>query len=575
MRKLVREMKRYTDTKLKASDALSVAEEVRKAPEGSQEQLKKAYFEKVLKPNLPHLYRYKFFKWQREFMEAMRPNQRVRLISASNQSGKSMVASVNMIDIATRPDSWPKIWPILGRKDKMFGEVPSPFWFVHTDGTTAKSDIEKRWIPKYLPQLGPGRIPYDHPIYGWEYMWDKSRPDKIVFNSGAVIEFKTLEQSVLNLQGTSVFWVHTDEEMPSQLWAELWQRLSATQGYFSQNAAATRGEIFWRLAFEAQGEDHENFKGAWKRQISKYDCLEYEDGTPNPLITKKSIEEDRIGLSEREIKIRIYGKFAPASGLLVDSFTLKDNVVKKVSPDIGFNSGEDSNLYDSYLGIDLGMGRKKRSSVGIVGVLVNEARDFGFIDYCYRGDNTQMESGAIWEMIMKLRKERYLGLRLASCDPAGAGGDFILTGKNMGFPIVGARKARDEGFSLLNMLFRTKTLFLGVRGENDMGPIRLISEIDGVTFENVKKAGIRDDLIDSLRYTCMSIPWDWEAIKKRVGGDPKLPKKPEKKPLNTYGYDNGADRRRWKAHLDQNKIFNEGLDKEEELVFNSPWDHYE
>ena len=61
-----------------------------------------------LKDGLPHLYGLKMYGWQEDFYNTW---EKVMLLTAANQIGKSSIHIRKYIDFCTRPDLWRKLFP--------------------------------------------------------------------------------------------------------------------------------------------------------------------------------------------------------------------------------------------------------------------------------------------------------------------------------------------------------------------------------------------------------------------------------------------------------------------------------
>lgn len=106
--------------------------------------------------------------------------------------------------------------------------------------------------------------------------------------------------------------------------------------------------------------------------------------------------------------------------------------------------------------------------------------------------------------------------------------DFQLVALSMGEPFEMAKKSRDEGFGLVNSLFKNGMLKI-FRGDPELD--KLIGELLSLS-STVDKRKAKDDLCDALRYCCMAIPWDFSHIKDQVDikkfMDKPLDMRPEK-----------------------------------------------
>jgi len=119
-------------------------------------------------------------------------------LTAANQISKSSSQIRKMIHLATAKDTWPKIW-----KTK-----PLTFWYLYPSLLVASKEVEKKWIPEFLPR---GKYK-DHPVYGWKLEKDGGLITGIHFNSGVTIVFKSYSTNEALLQTGTVWYLAFDEE---------------------------------------------------------------------------------------------------------------------------------------------------------------------------------------------------------------------------------------------------------------------------------------------------------------------------------------------------------------------------
>lgn len=254
---------------------------------------------------LPHLYGHKFYPWMREYWES---TEKIQVLSAGNQIGKSTTQIRKVIHWATEPSLWPKLWPHM--------KHPRLFLYFYPSSYLATIELENKWTPEILP-----RDEFkDHPQYGWAISYRSKYVETIKFNSGVTIAFKTYSQSVSDLQASSPALIAIDEECPAELMPEIQARLLATNGYLLASFTPTQGQEFWREVVEVRGYK-ERFPEAFKRQISMYDCQYYEDGTPSHWTTERIEFIKRQCASQAEVDVRVYGKFSIHEGLRYPGFS--------------------------------------------------------------------------------------------------------------------------------------------------------------------------------------------------------------------------------------------------------------
>lgn len=137
---------------------------------------------------LPHLY-IPMYAWQRRLHES---TNRVNLLTAANQIGKSSALIRRAIANCTEPLRWEKMWGP--------GVKPKQFWYFYPDGLTLEREIDTKWIPDWLP-----KEQYEKDAqYGWTLHRKSNTYSSISFNAGPIIYFQTYTKSVSNVQSSSI-----------------------------------------------------------------------------------------------------------------------------------------------------------------------------------------------------------------------------------------------------------------------------------------------------------------------------------------------------------------------------------
>lgn len=137
---------------------------------------------------LPHRYRYDWYSWAWDFYKSQ---NKMTLLLASNQSGKSTCQIRKVIEWAGNKKLWPILWP---------KGAPKVFWYLYPDADTATAEFENKWTES----LPTGKFK-DHPEFGWRVQrGDKRVIDYIEFNSGVRVYFKFYSQKAKNLQSGTV-----------------------------------------------------------------------------------------------------------------------------------------------------------------------------------------------------------------------------------------------------------------------------------------------------------------------------------------------------------------------------------
>jgi hypothetical protein len=456
-----------------------ILEEKRKVLEDKQ---------RLLASRLPHLYGFKWYDWAWKFFNH---TNRMGLLCAANQISKSSTAIRKNIHRATDVALWPKLWPK--------NPHPRQFWYLYPDKNVATSEFQSKWIPEFMPKTGmfdktPQRERNICAKYGWQAYYDKKRIDYVEFSSGVRIYFKTYAQDVHSLQSSSPHMITCDEELPSDLYSELQARLFATDGYFDMVFTATKNQEMWWRAIEGTGEQ-ELFPAAFKLQVTMYDCLKYNDGSPG------HFTEERIDIikasckSQVEIDRRVKGKFVSEIGRKYGAFDPTRHYVKPFPLPRGCKY---------YAGVDIGSGGATGHPSAITFIAVSPDYRQGWVYKGWRGDNIATTAGDVFMKFLGMRGGTKMTMQLydQACR------DFFTIASRAGEAFSNSEKSHTLGEEIINSLFANNMLHLF-----DTPEIRKLGgEFMRVLVDTPKKHA-RDDFADSCRYTAVMIPWDWTAIK--------------------------------------------------------------
>lgn len=428
------------------------------------------------KAKLPHMYRYKHYKWSRTVFEST--NREIFLVAA-NQLSKSSTAIRKNIELATNKELWPKLWP---------GKTPNLFWYFYPNFGLATTEFETKWM-EFLPK------DQSDPVYGWKASFDKGMIQKIMFNSGVILQFKAYSQKMIDIQASSVYHVTADEEMPVHLLPEIAARTNATDGYFMMVFTATLGQQYWADTMEPKSPESEKHPHALKMCVSLYDSQFYEDGSPSPW-TQEKIDRAKANCpTEAEIQRRVYGRFVKSEGLQYESFSVEKNMSKN------HPLPRDWFVYGC---VDPGSGGLSGHPTGILFVSVNPQYTKGRVFRGWRGDNIQTTSQDILNKYRELRGKTRSALDIY--DPAAK--DFFMVASSQNENFVAADKAREAGIAIVNTLFKNQMLSIQ---DDDPELQKLVVELCSLPV-GIDKRKAKDDLIDPLRYICKLIPWDFSSI---------------------------------------------------------------
>lgn len=417
-----------------------------------------------------------------------------------------------MIDWATEDKKWVELWGT--------HQTPNLFWYFYPSKEVATVEFEKKWS-----QFMPCGAMRDDKKYGWRAVYDKKNIDKINFNSGITIDFKTYNQSVHNLQSSTVFAVAADEELPEEYYDELMFRLAATDGYFSMAFTATMGQELWWRAMECIGKDSEFLPNAHKIQVSMYDCLKYEDGSVTPWNVDRIQKIKEKCKSKAEVLRRVYGRFVKEGGRTYHSF---DPVEHYISP-------EDIDIegWGKYAAVDIGSGGSDGHPAAIVFVAIKPDGSQGVVYKMWRGDGIQTTSGDIYQKYVELRGSDIITRKWYDW----ASADYNAITSRIGDPFEKANKSHDLGESLVNTLFSNNMLKVI---DNEDGR-KLGGEL--ITLQKATlKNKCKDDLVDALRYCAVEMPWDMKKIAPK--GTFKKVEKTYKMPQNQEEWNRYHDKMR-------------------------------
>lgn len=439
---------------------------------------------------LPHIYHpQKLYKWQLEFFYSVNPKN---FLTAANQIGKSSINIKKCIHWATDTTLWGKLWK----------STPRQFWYLYPDSKTTKMEFYEKWVPEFLPR---GDMK-NHPVYGWTVEYgDRKTPELIRFNTGLAVYFKTYLQKTTSLQAGTVYAIFCDEELPIEHYDELSFRLSGVDGYFHMVFTATLNQEMWRLTMEEKGEA-ERFPGAFKRQISLYDCMIYADGSASQWTAERIKAKEADCSTETERLRRVEGRFVSELGLKYPTFDPAVHVItpRKI-PDDWF----------IYSGIDHGSGGERGHPSAIIFLGVSPDYSRGEIFFGWRGDGIETTEGDTLKKYFAIRDEELkLYGRMVEQRYDYKNVDFKIMAGRVNEYFLPANKFHDEGEGVLNSLFKHQALFIHRTPELE----KLVLELKSIRKDKDKREAL-DDLADAARYAITTICWDWSKIKIEVPGE--------------------------------------------------------
>lgn len=442
-----------------------------------------------LKNNLPHRYGYKMYPWMRKFYDY---TGKMSLICSANQIGKSSIQIRKLVHWATSPALHKQLWPHL---------TPRQFWYLYPSNYVATIEVEKKWIPEFLPR---GDLK-NHPHYGWRIDYRQKYVQALHFNTGITVYFKTYQQDPQDLQAGTCSALFTDEELPEELYPELQMRLAATDGYFHAVFTPTLGQEFWREAIEEKG-SKERFPDAMKLNVSMYDCMNYEDGSTSHWTHERIQRIINSCKSEAEVQRRVFGKFVLDSGLRYPGFQPSINIIEP--RDIPKD-------WPVFIGVDSGSGGRFSHPSAITFVAFRPDYQLAYAFKGRRFDGITTTNSDIVMMVREMRRD--IPNPMAGVFYDYSAPDLRTIAYEVGETWIPAEKSHLIGEQFVNVAFKNKMLF--IFNTEELQP--LIHELKSVKIVTPKNQA-KDDAIDSFRYAVSKSPWDWSIIN---GAAPEAPPK--------------------------------------------------
>ncbi len=382
----------------------------------------------------------------------------------------------------------------------------------------ATSEFETKW-----QQFLPRNEFKDHPKYGWKADVQQKQIKSIIWNTGLRVYFKSYSQKDVNLQSSTVHYVASDEEMDEALYNEIKSRLIANRGYFSSVFTATIGQDFWRRAMEPQDGEREVLPEAFKRTVSMYDCLVYEDGSKSHWTLDEIKRVEDSCSTHNEVLKRVYGRFIKdVNGRKFPTFDIKKHV--KGSGVIPFD-------WNIYVAVDLGSGGEGNHPAAIVFIAVSSSLTLGRVFKAWRGDGIVTSAGDVYQKFVEMRAEIDRPITAQYYDFGGKDFDIITT--RVGEPFIKADKSHEKGEQVVNTIFKFGMLTID---EDDPELRKLAIELSNLPKDGpVRKKN--DDLADALRYCAVGIPWDFSktVLPKESAETTDDEKKQQEESRNRFG----------------------------------------
>jgi len=439
---------------------------------------------KQIKFELPHLHGHKFYNWQRDFYES--PN-RINIVCAANQIGKSSTGIRRLINNATNPKQREKLFPNTHQTYKQQ-------WYFYPDSKT----LEREWNSKWVEWMPRGEMK-DDPTYGWIITKDKDRgvPYCINWNSGVTTYFMYYSKQVSSIQASSPHEIFCDEEMPVAFYDEIMMRMISTDGIFNMFYTPTLNQMFWKRVMQKK-----QLKHAFTKEVSMFDCVMYEDGSPSTVFTREKIKLIEANCqNDAERQRRVYGKHVSEGGRVYYGYDEERNNSKPM-PIAGYNY---------YAALDYGSGGEGGHPAAIVFIAVAQDYRSGFVFRCWRGDKIQTTAGDVVNKYIDLKKD----LNITNVVYDHSAKDMEVIGTRAGVSMNKANKVKDVGEEILNTLLLSGALKVIDYEDNSSANTEQMKLMDEFNMLMIgQEEG--DDLTDATRYCVCAIPWDFDFIKEKL-----------------------------------------------------------
>ncbi len=165
-----------------------------------------------------------------------------------------------------------------------------------------------------IPELTKWLPPSDLIDGSWEESYNKSLRT-LTLNNGSTIQLMSYDQDVLKFAGTSMHFIHYDEEPPKPIFDECKMRLMDTGGSWWMTLTPVNGMswVYFDI-YEPKPAD---------TMILQIDTDE------NPYLSKAEIEHTFSDMTDDEQRIRRSGQFIPVGGLVFKKFNPLQHIIDK------------------------------------------------------------------------------------------------------------------------------------------------------------------------------------------------------------------------------------------------------
>jgi len=240
---------------------------------------------------------YKPHKIQKKFHKSKKRN---RWFYGANSSGKSWAGAAEAVWLSTGTHPYRDI------------QTPNLGWVVGVDFPSLRDSAEPtlfNWMPRNMIQK-----------------WDYSN-HVLYLKNGSVIGFKSADSGREKFQGAARDWVWIDEEIPYDIYEEIFMRVLRRKGDIWGTMTPVNG-LSW------------GYDKIYRNELNdpEVECFvaSIYDNKANLSMEEIKRAENIFSLDEAERDIRLYGKFRSRTGRIVPNYS-EENRIERFSIPSGWN----------------------------------------------------------------------------------------------------------------------------------------------------------------------------------------------------------------------------------------------